>query len=156
MKRHNFIMKEYEKDLSKRENKRFIYTVLILFTINLIGLSFLNYKKNKLSNRTSKAVFKVREEERIKEKEEHTYIFDLREKFERCLDKSVKVKAFFWEEGNIRTQIIAVDESHCIDFINKLEESEVFQIIGLSTIDSTEEGYKLSLDIATKEDKDSR
>ena len=45
MKRHNFIMKEYEKDLSKRENKRFIYTVLILFTINLIGLSFLNYKK---------------------------------------------------------------------------------------------------------------
>ena len=49
-----------------------------------------------------------------------------------------------------------MDESHCIDFINKLEESEVFQIIGLSTIDSTEEGYKLSLDIATKEDKDSR
>lgn len=48
MKRHNFIMKEYEKMLKKRDNKMYKTILMFLLTINLITFSFLSSKKEEL------------------------------------------------------------------------------------------------------------
>lgn len=48
------------------------------------------------------------------------------------------------------------DEIACIDLLKALEEGEEFFITELSTIENTQEGYKLSFHITTKESNQSK
>jgi len=149
-------MKEYEKMLKKRDNKMYKTILMFLLTINLITFSFLSSKKEELAAASSKAVFNIKAYKLSYAKEDYKYIFNLRESFEKYLGKSVKLKSFFFDEGKIWVEVMGKDEIACIDLLKALEEGEEFFITELSTIENTQEGYKLSFHITTKESNQSK
>lgn len=151
MKRHNFILKDYKKVLWERERNKYRFILLILFTVNFITFSLLSYKKDQLDSVRSKAIFNIEEDKVTKKKGNYTYIFEVRERFEKYLGEAIKLKSFFYEEEKIKVEVLGKEESNCIEIIKDLEEKEEFYILGLSSIESTEEGYKVSFDIAAKE-----
>lgn len=151
MKRHNFILKEYEKTHWKREENWYRRIVLSLITFNVLAFSLLSYISDEVDTSRSKTVFSKKEENVTIKKDNYIYIFDLRERIEKYLNKSVRIESFFCESGKIKVEVIGAEETHCIEFLKALEEKEEFYILGLSTIENTDVGFKVSFDISTKE-----
>lgn len=153
MKRHNFILKEYEKALWKREKNKSWSIIFVLFTINLISFYLLSFKRDQLEIARSKAVFSIEEDKVTMENENYVSVFELRERFEKYLGEEIKLKSFLFDEEKILIEALGKDEIHCIEHIKALEEGEDFYIVNLSNIEKTEEGYKVFFHIVTKESR---